>query len=146
MENCIFCKIISRAIPAQIVFEDDRTLAFLDIGPLFPGHTLLVPKQHAETLTDLPPEMVGPLFLNAQMLCKAVETAMEAQGSFLGINNRISQSVPHLHVHVVPRRKKDGLRGFFWPRKPYTDESHLGQTADAIRREVAALTKEEVKP
>ena len=138
-EGCLFCKIVERAIPAQIVFEDEHSLAFLDIGPLFPGHTLVVPKRHCETLTELPPELVGPLFGNARMLTAAVEGAMEADGSFLGINNRISQSVPHLHIHVVPRRKKDGLRGFFWPRKKYTDTAHLEQTAAAIREKVAEL-------
>lgn len=138
-ESCLFCKIVAHEIPAQVVFEDKHSLAFLDIGPLFPGHTLLVPKMHCATLTDLPPDHVGPLFANAQLLTSAVEGAMSAEGSFIGINNRVSQSVPHLHVHVVPRRKKDGLRGFFWPRKPYTDAAHLEQTADAIRRRVAEL-------
>ena len=138
-ENCLFCKIVAREIPAQIVFEDNHSVAFLDIGPLFPGHTLLTPRMHCETLTDLPPDRIGPLFVNAQMLTSAVERAMGAEGSFVGINNRVSQSVPHLHVHVVPRRKKDGLRGFFWPRQPYTDAAHLEQTAQAIRTTVAAL-------
>jgi histidine triad (HIT) family protein len=138
-ESCLFCKIAARQIPAQVVFEDKHSLAFLDIGPLFPGHTLLVPKVHCETLTDLPADHVGPLFTNAQMLTSAVVDAMGAEGSFLGINNRVSQSVPHLHVHIVPRRKKDGLRGFFWPRKPYTDTAHLEDTAAAIRKKVAAI-------
>jgi histidine triad (HIT) family protein len=130
---CIFCKIVAREIPAEIVFEDDLTIGFLDIGPLFPGHVLLAPKAHAHTLTDLPEATVGPLFLNAQKLTRAVEKGMEAQGSFIGINNRISQSVPHLHIHIVPRRPKDGLRGFFWPRKPYAGPEHLKETAEKIR-------------
>ena len=138
-EGCLFCKIAERAIPAQIVFEDEHSLAFLDIGPLFPGHTLLIPKQHYETLTDLPLALVAPLFQNARLLVQAVESATEAHGSFLGINNRVSQSVPHLHIHIVPRRRKDGLRGFFWPRKTYTDAAHLEQTAAAIRQKVAEL-------
>ncbi len=138
-DSCLFCRIAAKEIPAQIVFEDERSLAFLDIGPLFPGHTLLVPKTHAQTLTDLPEDLTGSLFVNARMMTLAVERAMAAEGSFLGINNRISQSVPHLHIHIVPRRKKDGLRGFFWPRKPYSDDAHLTQTADAIRREVQLL-------
>jgi histidine triad (HIT) family protein len=135
-ETCIFCKIVAREIPSQIVFEDESSIAFLDITPLFPGHLLLAPKRHAATLTDLPAGTVGPLFSNAQMLTRAVETAMDAEGSFLGINNRVSQSVPHLHVHIVPRRKKDGLRGFFWPRKPYGSPAHLEETAEKIRRSI----------
>jgi histidine triad (HIT) family protein len=131
--TCIFCKIVAREIPAEIVFEDALTIGFLDIGPLFPGHVLLAPKQHAQTLTDLPAELVSPLFTNAQTLTRAVEKAMEAPGSFIGINNRISQSVPHLHVHIVPRKIKDGLRGFFWPRKPYTSPEHAKETGDKIR-------------
>ncbi len=143
-EGCLFCRIVAREIPAQIVFEDEHSLAFLDIGPLFPGHTLVIPKRHCETLTDLPVPDVGPLFGNVRLLTAAVEGAMQADGSFLGINNRVSQSVPHLHIHVVPRRKKDGLRGFFWPRKKYTDTAHLEQTAQAIRDRVAALRPEAV--
>jgi histidine triad (HIT) family protein len=136
-DACIFCKIIAGEIPAEIVFQDENTLAFLDIGPLFPGHLLLAPKRHVQALTDLPPELVGPLFLDAQKLTRAVETAMESHGSFIGINNRVSQSVPHLHVHIVPRKFKDGLRGFFWPRKPYTDTVHLKETAEKIRKALA---------
>ena len=138
-DACIFCKIVAKEIPAQVVYEDEHSLAFLDIEPLFPGHTLLVPKQHAETITDLPHAQVGPLFENAQWLTRAVEAAMDSGGSFLGINNRISQSVPHLHVHIVPRRKKDGLRGFFWPRKKYDSDLHLSEVAAAIRTKLAEL-------
>ena len=136
-DTCIFCRIAAREIPAEIVYEDEHSLAFLDIDPLFPGHTLLIPKQHSETLTGLPPEQVAPLFLNAQRLTAAVEAAVEAHGSFLAINNRVSQSVPHLHVHVVPRRKKDGLRGFFWPRRKYESDLHLSETAEKIRWQLA---------
>jgi histidine triad (HIT) family protein len=130
---CIFCKIVAREIPAEIVFEDELTVAFLDIGPLFPGHVLLAPKHHWETLTDLPETSVGTLFLNAQKITRAVEKAMEAQGSFIGINNRVSQSVPHLHVHIVPRKPKDGLRGFFWPRKSYSGPEQVKATGEKIR-------------
>jgi histidine triad (HIT) family protein len=130
---CIFCKIISREIPSAIVFEDEVSLGFLDITPLFPGHVLLAPKAHVQTLTDLPAEAVGPLFLNAQKLTRAVETAMGVPGSFIGINNRVSQSVPHLHIHIVPRRPKDGLRGFFWPKNPYTSSEHMKEIAEKIR-------------
>ena len=134
---CLFCEIARHAIPAAIVFEDDNSLAFLDHRPLFHGHCLLIPKDHAETLADLPQDAVGPLFQTAQLLAKAVEQGMSADGSFVAVNNRISQSVPHLHIHIVPRRKGDGLKGFFWPRTKYADD----ETLDAVRKHVAdALT------
>src|SRR6185312_2520308 len=134
---CLFCEIARHAIPAAIVFEDDNSLAFLDHRPLFHGHCLLIPKDHAETLADLPQDAVGPLFQTAQLLAKAVEQGMSADGSFVAVNNRISQSVPHLHIHIVPRRKGDGLKGFFWPRMKYADDESL----DAVRKQVAdALT------
>ena len=136
-DSCIFCRIAAREIPAEIVFEDQHSVAFLDIDPLFPGHTLLVPKRHSETLTDLPAVQVAPLFQNAQKLTRAIESAMKADGSFLGVNNRVSQSVPHLHIHIVPRRKKDGLKGFFWPRKKYESDKHLSETAEKIRHELS---------
>jgi histidine triad (HIT) family protein len=123
--SCLFCGIISGEVSASIVFEDDVTIAFLDHRPLFPGHCLLVPKQHFETLIDLPVELVGPFFQNVQLLARAVEVALEAEGSFVAMNNRVSQSVPHLHVHVVPRRRKDGLKGFFWPRTKYADQEQM---------------------
>ena len=137
--ECLFCRIARKEIPAQIVFEDEHSLAFLDIDPLFPGHSLLIPKQHCDTLLNLPTEQVGPLFRNAQLLTRAIESGLDAEGSFLGMNNRISQSVPHLHIHVVPRRKKDGLRGFFWPRRKYQSDQHAAETAAAIRAKVAEL-------
>ncbi|HXF27244.1 MAG TPA: HIT family protein [Bryobacteraceae bacterium] len=134
---CLFCEIARHAIPAAIVFEDDNSVAFLDHRPLFHGHCLLIPKDHAETLADLPQDAVGPLFQTAQLLAKAVEQGMSAEGSFVAVNNRISQSVPHLHIHIVPRRKGDGLKGFFWPRTKYADD----ETLDAVRKHVAdALT------
>jgi histidine triad (HIT) family protein len=120
--KCAFCDVVSGAAEAAVVFEDEACLAFLDNRPLFPGHTLLVPKRHFETLGDLPPDLLGPLFAAAQKLSRAVEQAMQAEGTFVAMNNRVSQSVPHLHVHVVPRRRKDGLRGFFWPRSTYKDQ------------------------
>jgi histidine triad (HIT) family protein len=124
---CIFCQVASKAIDSLIVYEDEYTLAFLDHRPLFPGHCLLIPKAHHETLPDLPPALIEPLFLAAQRLARAVETGMRAEGSFVAMNNRVSQSVPHLHIHIVPRRKKDGLKGFFWPRNRY--ESQEAATA-----------------
>jgi histidine triad (HIT) family protein len=140
--NCAFCKIVSGEVTAQGVFEDDTCLAFLDHRPVFPGHCLLVPKNHFETLADLPNDLLGPLFGNAQLLASAVETALEAHGTFVAINNRVSQSVPHLHIHIVPRRRKDGLKGFFWPRQPYKSEAEIGLVQHAIRQAIAKLRKE----
>ena len=119
--------------PAHVVASDDHTVAFLDTRPVFPGHVLLVPRDHHETLGDLPPELLAPLFAAAQRLARAVEAAMEAHGTFVAMNNRVSQSVPHLHVHVVPRRRKDGLRGFFWPRLRYAGEEEMAEVAARIR-------------
>jgi histidine triad (HIT) family protein len=128
-EQCKFCEIASQRV---IVFEDSISLGFLDHRPLFPGHTLLIPKDHSETLADLPANLIGPFFGNVQKLAGAVERAMQAEGSFVAINNRVSQSVPHLHVHIVPRKKGDGLRGFFWPRQKYRDEEQMREVQSAI--------------
>jgi histidine triad (HIT) family protein len=130
---CVFCQIIEGSVPAHVVHEGSETLAFLDVRPLFPGHTLLVPKAHHETLTDLPVALVAPVFATARMLSGVVETAMDAGGTFVAMNNRVSQSVPHVHVHVVPRRPKDGLRGFFWPRQRYESEEAMAAVAARIR-------------
>jgi histidine triad (HIT) family protein len=130
--SCLFCRIAAHEIASHIVFEDEFAIAFLDTRPLFPGHTLLVPKLHVETLPELPAGAAGPLFNRAQDLCRAVEEAMQAEGTFVAINNRISQSVPHLHVHIVPRRTKDGLKGFFWPRTKYRDAGHAETVRSAI--------------
>ncbi|HLK66291.1 MAG TPA: HIT family protein [Bryobacteraceae bacterium] len=138
---CLFCQIAAGEIPASIVFDDSRMLAFLDHRPLFPGHCLLIPRQHFETIADLPAEHVGPLFEMARTLCVAVETGLGAEGSFLAVNNRVSQSVAHLHIHVVPRRKKDGLRGFFWPRGKYRDETERDEVRDVLRRTLESLKK-----
>jgi histidine triad (HIT) family protein len=126
---CVFCSIIAGESPAAEVFRDDRFMAFLDIRPLFPGHTLLIPLEHHETLADLPVELTGPLFERARTLQSVMEQAMGAQGAFIAVNNRVSQSVPHLHVHVVPRTKGDGLKGFFWPRTKYGSDAELADTA-----------------
>ncbi len=136
--SCLFCEIASRSVASDIVYEDETALAFLDYRPLFPGHVLLIPYRHVTTLADLPAENVASFFQAAQRLETAVESAMEADGSFIAINNRVSQSVPHLHIHIVPRRKKDGLKGFFWPRFPYRDETHREETAAKIRAALAA--------
>ena len=134
---CIFCAIAGREIDAAIVYEDDDHLAFLDHRPLFPGHVLVTPRLHFETLVDLDADRVGPLFRVVQRVTRAVEEAMDADGVFNAINNKVSQSVPHLHVHAIPRRKKDGLKGFFWPRVPYKDDVHLKSVAAAIAAKLA---------
>ncbi|HEY6230038.1 MAG TPA: HIT family protein [Pyrinomonadaceae bacterium] len=139
--SCLFCGIVRKEVNASIVFEDKISLVFLDHRPLFPGHCLVVPKTHFETLNDLPAELIGPLFTNVQLLTKAVELALEAEGSFVAMNNRVSQSVPHLHVHVVPRRRKDGLKGFFWPRNKYESTAHLGEVQKSIRAAIAVIQK-----
>ncbi|MDX1979665.1 MAG: HIT family protein [Bryobacteraceae bacterium] len=126
--KCAFCDVIAGGQRAAVIYEDDFTFAFLDHRPVFPGHVLLVPKRHVETLPGLPDDLLQPLFAAARMLSGAVVKAMEAEGSFVAMNNHVSQSVPHLHVHIVPRRKGDGLRGFFWPRQKYRDEQHLQET------------------
>jgi histidine triad (HIT) family protein len=130
---CVFCDIVAGRAKAHIVLDDDATLAFLDIRPLFPGHCLVVPKTHVETLADLPPELVDPFFQSVRLLAGVVEGALDAQGTFVAINNKVSQSVPHLHAHVVPRRRKDGLRGFFWPRRKYGSEEEAARIAATLR-------------
>jgi histidine triad (HIT) family protein len=132
--SCAFCAIIAGESPASIVHADDAAVAFLDTRPLFHGHVLLAPRAHVETLPDLPAEAVGPFFRRAQALCVAVTEAMEAEGTFVAVNNVVSQSVPHLHVHIVPRRRKDGLRGFFWPRTTYADDAERDAVAARIAR------------
>jgi histidine triad (HIT) family protein len=131
--SCKFCEIATRRLPAHVVLESGAALGFLDHRPLFPGHTLVVPKVHHDTLMDLPADLLTELFADVQLLARAMEDSLGAQGSFVAVNNRVSQSVPHVHVHVVPRRPKDGLRGFFWPRQRYRDEQHAVETAAALR-------------
>ena len=137
--SCLFCKIARGEVDARPVFEDEISIAFLDHRPVFPGHCLLIPKEHCETLTDLPPGLIGPFFQNAQLMTRAVESAMEAHGTFVAMNNRVSQSVPHFHVHIVPRRRKDGLKGFFWPRYPYKSEAEASAAQSAISAAVTLL-------
>jgi histidine triad (HIT) family protein len=137
--DCVFCQIASGTLAAPVVFEDEVSLAFLDHRPIFPGHTLLIPKQHYETLADLPESQIKPIFANAQLLTRAIEAALEAEGTFVAINNRVSQSVPHLHVHIVPRRRKDGLRGFFWPRQAYKDPDEMENIRKNLSETVTRL-------
>ena len=134
--NCLFCDIASGKVVSDIVYEDGLAVAFLDHRPLFPGHVLLIPRRHVTTLADLQADDVGAYFQTVQRLEKAVERAMEAEGSFVAINNVVSQSVPHLHVHIVPRRRKDGLKGFFWPRTQYRDDAHRQEIAARVRAAV----------
>lgn len=138
-QTCAFCRIIQAEERAAIIFEDALSLVFLDRRPLFPGHCLCVPKAHYETLADLPGAWVGPLFQTVQLLERAIEEGLHADGTFIGINNRVSQSVPHLHIHVVPRRRKDGLRGFFWPRQSYPDEATLLHMQETLRAAIARI-------
>ncbi|MFG1999390.1 HIT family protein [Spirillospora sp. NPDC048911] len=133
MSGCVFCEIIKGERPAHVVLDADDALGFLDTRPLFKGHTLLVPREHYETLPDLPPDLVGGLFAHAQRLAASMESVLGAAGSFVAMNNRISQSVPHLHVHVVPRNRKDGLRGFFWPRQKYDSDAEAAEYAARLR-------------
>lgn len=134
--DCVFCRIVTGATPAQVVLDTGEVLAFLDIHPLFKGHTLVIPREHHVTLADLPPEQIATFWSAVQQISTAIPTALEAHGTFVAMNNIISQSVPHLHAHVVPRRRKDGLRGFFWPRQRYAD----GEAAQYAERITAALT------
>ena len=135
--QCTFCRIAAGELAAHLIFEDADFLAFLDHRPLFAGHCLLIPRRHHDTILDLPTELGGALLGHVQRLSRAVEAGMKADGFFNAVNNRVSQSVPHLHVHVIPRRKKDGLKGFFWPRYKYSGEEEMSRVREAI---IAALT------
>lgn len=130
--SCVFCDVVAGDLAAEVVFEDDTFLAFLDHRPVQKGHILMVPRPHLETLLDLPPELHERFVANARRLAAAVVDGLEAQGSFVAINNVVSQSVPHLHLHVVPRRRGDGLKGFFWPRHKYKDGEQR-EYADRLR-------------
>ena len=139
MKACVFCQVANHAVPAAIVFEDDESLAFLDHRPVFPGHCLLIPKRHLDSLVDVEAELLCRLSLNARLLALAMEKGLGAQGAFVAINNRVSQSVPHLHIHVVPRTKGDGLKGFFWPRHKYRDPEHIEEVRRALSDAVNAM-------
>lgn len=131
--ECVFCRIAAGQEPAHVVLETDDLIAFLDRTPVFKGHVLLVPREHVVTLPELSPTLLSPFFGAAQRIASAVVDALGAQGSFVAINNTVSQSVPHLHLHVVPRTKGDGLRGFFWPRHKYADEGEPAAYAERLR-------------
>jgi histidine triad (HIT) family protein len=136
--NCTFCKIV-RNDEGFRVFEDEHTIAFLDHRPLFPGHCLLIPRNHFETIQDLPDSLLAPLFANVRMLSAAVELGMHAEGTFIATNNRVSQSVPHFHMHIVPRTKGDGLKGFFWPRRKYKSPDEIDEVLRALRAAIAQV-------
>jgi histidine triad (HIT) family protein len=136
--GCLFCRIACGEAPGALVLEAKQVVAFLDHRPLFPGHCLVVPRAHVPTLGDLPGTLTAPLWNAVRALTAAVERALDAHGSFVAVNNRVSQSVPHLHVHVVPRRRGDGLRGFFWPRGRYRDAEEM----EAVRRRIASALAE----
>ena len=133
---CLFCQIVAGTVPATVVLDDAEVVGFLDIRPVFPGHVLVVPREHHETLTDLPTTMLEPVFAAAQRVAAAVTAGLGAQGTFVAMNNRVSQSVPHLHVHVVPRTKGDGLRGFFWPRVKYASDEEREAYGLRIREQL----------
>jgi histidine triad (HIT) family protein len=143
--SCIFCAIVRGDVPAEIVLDDPAGVAFLDHRPLLPGHVLLVPRYHVATLPDLPVTEVGPLFSLARSLTRAVPQATGGDGAFVAINNVVSQSVPHLHIHVVPRRNDDRLfsRNLAWTRRPYRDDDQMRQVAAAIRTALANFMPEE---
>lgn len=130
--GCAFCAIVAGDEPAHEVLRDDVCVAFLDRRPVFEGHVLVVPLDHTDTLRDLPTRALGPLFERVQAISAVMEDHLGAHGTFVAMNNRVSQSVPHLHVHVVPRHRKDGLRGFFWPRQRYDSEAAAAALAAGI--------------
>jgi histidine triad (HIT) family protein len=133
VNSCAFCGVVGGSASGHVVLADEVAVAFLDSRPVFKGHVLVAPRGHAETLADLPAEDVGPFFLRVQRVSAAMPAALDCQGSFVAVNNTVSQSVPHLHVHVVPRTKGDGLRGFFWPRQKYDSDAEAAQYAQRLR-------------
>lgn len=137
MAECLFCDIVAGTTPASVVLDGPDAVGFLDKRPVFKGHVLVVPRSHVGTLADLPMEAIGGFFTQVRRVAVAVETGLGAGGTFVALNNRVSQSVPHLHVHVVPRTKGDGLRGFFWPRTRYADDTETAAYRDRITAALA---------
>ena len=129
IDTCLFCRIVAGKETSYVVFDGPRTIAFLDARPVFKGHTLVVPRAHLDTMLDLPSDLGADFLRTLQQVATAVSTALGAQGTFVAMNNVVSQSVPHLHGHVVPRTKGDGLRGFFWPRTKYADDAEASDYA-----------------
>jgi histidine triad (HIT) family protein len=137
--TCAFCRIIADDDPDVLVYRSDEVVGFLDVRPVFHGHCLLVPRAHFETLDQLPVELAAPMLQATQVTMRALSDVVGAQGTFVASNNVVSQSVPHLHVHVVPRKRKDGLRGFFWPRHPYASDAALREMRARVRAAIDAL-------
>jgi histidine triad (HIT) family protein len=135
--DCLFCRIVDGAVPSFTVLDEPFVVGFLDTRPLFKGHTLLVPRIHVDTLPDLPRELLAPLMGAVQRTAAAMVSGLGSQGSFVASNNIVSQSVPHLHWHVVPRTKGDGLRGFFWPRTRYASEEEAQEYAGRLSEAIA---------
>jgi histidine triad (HIT) family protein len=137
VEGCTFCRILAGDLDAHVVLDEPDVLAFLDVRPVFEGHTLVVPRTHRDTLLEVPSDELAPLFGAVQRVAAAVVAGLGAQGSWVSVNNVVSQSVPHVHVHVVPRTKGDGLRGFFWPRQEYASDANAAAVAATLRAAVA---------
>ena len=133
---CTFCDIVNGDADAHLVYEDHLIISFLDRRPLFPGHCLLIPKVHYETISELPVELIQPIFENVRFMSDVVKLTFASEGTFIAVNNKVSQSVPHMHVHIVPRNRKDGLKGFFWPRNLYKDPQQMLDTANMIRETI----------
>ena len=140
--TCAFCRILDGAEPAAFVAQDERCVAFLDRRPVFYGHTLVVPRRHVDTLPELPAELLVPLFRMVQLVSRAAESGLGAEGTWVSVNTKVSQSVPHVHVHVVPRTFSDGLKGFFWPRQRYRDDAHMAETAATLAEAINRLSEE----
>lgn len=134
--RCLFCDAADGSVPVRTVLNDEIAIAFLDRSPVFKGHVLVVPRKHVLTLADLDHDLVGPYFERVQRISATMPGALDCDGTFVAINNVVSQSVAHLHVHIVPRRRKDGLRGFFWPRVRYESDA---EADDYARRLADAL-------
>jgi histidine triad (HIT) family protein len=140
--ECLFCAVVAGREPADVVLDEPDVVAFLDHRPVFKGHVLVVPRAHVVTLPDLPSDLLAPLFGAVARCCRAMVDGLDADGSWVAANNVVSQAVPHLHVHVVPRRRKDGLRGFFWPRQKYADETEMSAYAARVRTALANAARE----
>src|SRR5437773_678350 len=141
-ETCVFCRIAAGGEPAALVFEDEHCVAFLDRRPVFHGHTLVILRAHFGTLAEVPADLFEPLFAAVQLISNAAERGLGADGTWISVNNKVSQSVPHVHIHVVPRKFSDGLKGFFWPRQRYSDDAHMATVAEALATAIKELKAE----
>ena len=141
-DGCVFCEIVAGVLPADVVFSDEVAVAFLDRSPVFKGHVLVVPREHVVSLPDMAHTAIGPFFERVQTIARVLPAALGADGTFVANNNIVSQSVAHLHVHVVPRRRRDGLRGFFWPREKYSPDE-AASYAESIRVAIDTSLRDE---